>query len=237
MEDPRAAQPPELLWAEMEDGPVSLFAAEDGHPCRVSFAPGHARWEKELPGRRVVTELFLPPWQNARLLLIRGAEGLDLRWQLRPLLSPTDASSLRCRYSEGLFRAENPESGREGLLFLAGCSVPCRCRTDFTPPAMLLQLQAEELTVLGCGCCTEAELRQLLRPGAALSALADVRSQWQRLLGQRPRETSLSALDRLLYPWAIYQVLACRLMGRASLYQRGGAYGFRDQLQDARRPA
>ena len=233
MEDPRAAQPPELLWAEMEDGPVSLFAAEDGHPCRVSFAPGHARWEKELPGRRVVTELFLPPWQNARLLLIRGAEGLDLRWQLRPLLSPTDASSLRCRYSEGLFRAENPESGREGLLFLAGCSVPCRCRTDFTPPALLLQLQAEELTVLGCGCCTEAELRQLLRPGAALSALADVRSQWQRLLGQRPRETGLPALDRLLYPWAIYQVLACRLMGRASLYQRGGAYGFRDQLQDA----
>ena len=233
MEDPRAAQPPELLWAETASGPVSLFAAEDGHSCRVSFAPGHARWEKELAGRTVVTELFLPPWQNARLLLIRGAEGLDLRWQLRPLLSPADASSLRCRFADGLFRAENPESGREGLRFLAGCSVPCGCRTDFTPPAMLLQLQAEELTVLGCGCCTEAELRQLLRPGAALSALADARSQWQRLLGERPRKTGLPALDRILYPWAVYQVLACRLMGRASLYQRGGAYGFRDQLQDA----
>lgn len=233
MEDPRAAQPPELLWAETEEGPISLFAAEDGRPCRVSFAPGHARWEKELSGRRVVTELFLPPWQNARLLLIRGAAGLELRWQLQPLLSPADASSLRCRFSDGLFRAENPESGREGLCFLAGCSLPCGCRTDFTPPAMLLQLQAEELTVLGCGCCTEAELRQLLRPGAALSALAEVRSQWQRLLGEKPKKTGLVALDRLLFPWAVYQALACRLLGRASLYQRGGAYGFRDQLQDA----
>ena len=233
MEDPRSSQPPELLWAETEAGPVSLFAVEDGQPCRVSFAPGHARWEKELCGRLVVTELFLPPWQNARLLLIRGASGLDLRWQLRPLLSPTDASSLRCSFSEGLFRAENPESGRESLRFLAGSSVPCSCRTDFTPPAMLLRLEGEELMVLGCGCCTEAELRQLLRPGAALSALAEVRSQWQRLLGEKPRSTGHSALDRLLWPWAVYQVLACRLMGRASLYQRGGAYGFRDQLQDA----
>ncbi len=233
MEDPRASQPPELLWAETGDGPVSLFAAEDGHPCRVIFAPGRARWEKELAGRTVVTELFLPPWQDARLLLIRGAEGLELHWQLRPLLAPTDASSLRCRFSEGLFRAENPESGREGLRFLAGCSVPCGCRTDFTPPAMLLRLECDELTVLGCGCCTEAELRQLLRPGAALSALADARSQWQRLLGERPRPTGDPSLDRLLWPWAPYQALACRLMGRASLYQRGGAIGFRDQLQDA----
>ncbi len=233
MEDLRGTAPSERLWAEIDGRAVSLFAANDGFPCRVCFAPGRASWEKELPGRRVSTELFLPPWQNARVLLIRGAQGLSLRWLLQPQLAPEDAASLRVDWSDGLFRAENPESEREGLRFLAGCSVPARCRTDFTPPAMLLRLEAEELTVLCCGCCTEAELRQLLRPGAALSAGADARGQWERLLGGLRLKTGIPALDRYLNPWALYQTLACRLMGRSSLYQSGGAYGFRDQLQDA----
>ena len=233
MEDVYAAQAPELLWAETEEGPRSLFGANDGTPCRVEFGPGWARWEKRLAGRDVVTELSITPWQNVRVLLIRGAEELTLRWLLPPRMAPEDGSSLRVSFSEGLFRAENPESGREGLRLLAGTGSPCSCRTDFTPGAMLLQIRAEALTVLCCGCCDETELRKLLRPGAALSAGTESRGQWQRLLGEKSWKTGFGDLDRYLKPWALYQTLACRLLGRASLYQRGGAYGFRDQLQDA----
>lgn len=56
---------------------------------------------------------------------------------------------------------------------------------------------------------------------------------WNRTVSALKFHTPDEALDNYLNGWALYQVMACRLMGRTSRYQNGGAYGFRDQLQDA----
>ena len=62
--------------------------------------------------------------------------------------------------------------------------------------------------------------------------LRTVMDHWHDVLGVLQVKTPDRSMDIMLNSWLLYQTLACRMWARAAFYQAGGAYGFRDQLQD-----
>jgi len=95
--------------------------------------------------------------------------------------------------------------------------------------------EREVVFLLGAAADTY-EAQQLIRrfegPLGARQALEAVWAHWNRVLGAVYLETPDRAFDVLANGWLLYQTLSCRLWGRSGYYQSGGAYGFRDQLQD-----
>ena len=83
------------------------------------------------------------------------------------------------------------------------------------------------------GAVAASELVQRFRGGgAARTALSSVGEHWKRTLGSVQVETPDPALNVLANGWLVYQTLSCRVWARSGYYQSGGAFGFRDQLQD-----
>ncbi|MBU0504027.1 MAG: cyclic beta 1-2 glucan synthetase [Candidatus Omnitrophica bacterium] len=95
--------------------------------------------------------------------------------------------------------------------------------------------QKEVVFTFGSG-RTVDDARELVRrfsgTEAAHQELERVWEYWKRTLGVVYVETPDVSINFLVNGWLQYQVISCRLMGRSGFYQSGGAFGFRDQLQD-----
>lgn len=246
--DPWVLRGTETLRMTTRAGTVSLFN-DDGH-ARVEYGFGWAAWERTVDGMSVRVTAFVPEDANARVLLIECAGRARITWHTDLVCAAhdMDAPAVVTAYSGGVFTAENARADTP-LRVCAAAGMPLTgwtCdRFSFLrgqmdrragaglSPCFALEGVVERQGVLVCGCDTRANLLRLTQPDEAVRALHRVRERWLGAVSRLWITTPDAAMNRYLGGWAAYQTLCCRLLARTSLYQNGGAFGFRDQLQDA----
>lgn len=75
-------------------------------------------------------------------------------------------------------------------------------------------------------------IRESRSKASAHESLQKVKDYWNGSLNVIRVTSPDSALDLMTNGWLNYQTIACRMWARSGYYQSGGAFGFRDQLQD-----
>ena len=224
--DIRAAAGAEAVYALVDGAAVNLFA--DGlSPCEVTYSPGLAVWHRVIAEREIETCMFIPMGIDMRVLMIRGADGLTLSWELHPRLGTEDGAGLQIEEHDRLIRLRDEGAWLPGTEVYVGASVPYTAESNFCPAALRLTMQADEPTILLIG--TDAEALHVFD---SENLLRDARSWWRQYLNRFFLACADAPLSHYMNTWSVYQCYACRILARSSIYQSGGAIGFRDQLQD-----
>ena len=246
--DPWVLRGTETLRMTTRTGAVSLF--DDDGRARVEYGFGWAAWERTVDGMSVHVTAFVPEDANARVLLIECAGRARITWHTDLVCAgrDADAPAVVTAYADGLFTAENVRADAPEL-FCAAAGMPLtgwtcdrfsflRGQMDARAgaglsPCFALEGVIDRQGVIVCGCDTRANLLRLTQPDEAAHALRATRERWLGAVSRLWMTTPDADMNRYLGGWAAYQTLCCRLLARTSLYQNGGAFGFRDQLQDA----
>ncbi|HEY1065052.1 MAG TPA: cyclic beta 1-2 glucan synthetase, partial [Pirellulales bacterium] len=203
-------------------------------------ATGYVEWTlgplRDQQGRHVVTEI--DPQTGALFARNVFQNEFGTRVSFFQVAEPNVGRTATCDRTEFLGRngtARAPAAlSRTKLSGKAGAALdPCSALQTYID--LDEKEEREVVFILGASESTskaQALLQRFKGVGDARRTLEKVWSHWNHWLGAVHVETPDAGLNVLANGWLVYQTLACRYWGRSGFYQSGGAFGFRDQLQD-----
>ena len=188
----------------------------------------------------VTSQYLVPEYEpEANMLLAHNPYNMDFGGRYAFLAACQRPHGLTADRTEFLGRMGDVQS--PAGLTRVGLAGAVRAGLD---PCAALQLHVELkpgeskeiFFVLGQAAQREEAVRLARRYGQPAEmevAWGATQSLWNEMLGGVTVRTPDPSMDLMLNRWLLYQTLSCRMWGRSALYQSSGAFGFRDQLQDA----
>ncbi len=190
--------------------------------------------EREDTQMHVVTE-----WdKNAQALLARNAYHPDFGGRVAFMTSLPAAASYTGDRTEFLGRngsARTPAGLRRIRLSNRAGAGMDPCGALQVPIELEPNQTVDVLFLLGQGADANDARNLAYRfrdPANVEQALQTTIQWWERTLNVITVDTPELSVNFLLNRWLLYQDISCRVWGRSAFYQSGGAFGFRDQLQD-----
>ena len=225
-----------LTLEENEDiwSPVAGTFREEGN-YRVRYGMGYAIFERNTRGFQHKVTMFVPKDRAQKIIsvsLINTTDSerkLKVKYSFYPVLGTNPSFDSICVIKDGAaVTLSNPLTDEKKKVTL--CGTKCRCgyhdKKAFAVSDIVLKPNEEKSVVFSLG--TDEEI-----PMQIENALAEVKEYWKDICGNLQAHTDDVATNLMLGSWLLYQTLSCRIFARTAFYQSGGAFGFRDQLQDS----
>ncbi|WP_426078557.1 GH36-type glycosyl hydrolase domain-containing protein [Janthinobacterium sp. PSPC3-1] len=225
------------------DAPVKYSVVKlrnDSGVARRLSVTGYVEWVmadlRAKSGMHVVTEVD----SISGALFARNNYNTEFSGRVGFLNTDASIRSITCDRNEFIGRngslAQPAALRRVRLSGKAGTGLDA-CAAIQVPFELQPGQEREIVFILGVGGRRNADASTMVQrhmgKDAARAALANVHAHWESTLGAVRIETPDPTLDVIANGWLMYQTIACRMWARSGYYQSGGAFGFRDQLQDA----
>ena len=225
----------------------SLFASNDGMGSSVRFLPGAVVWERKIQGKTFKTTAWVAPGSPVLVFAVEteDAVGETVLWRMEPCLceKEADREHVFTDYADGVFTGRNPADPTGTTVFAQWSEKPEKAGLDKT--AWLSGFEREDsvrnrefcgrLRIPPCGSLV---LTVSTDEAHGVYEGAFYREGLEKALAARRYDslrisTGDSVLDEYINVWSEYQIRVSRLWAKSSVFQNGGAVGFRDQLQDS----